>query len=558
MLKTRYSNIRTGIIVAMLILIAALCRHQKHFGLGNDFNYILRPLRVVIYLGLFIVWGIYVDRRIINRQLRAYLRAITCMMIFWFSERTVRMHFVLHQGIISRTLWYSSYIPIILIPTFMLFAAMHTRKDDDYRLPEWSPAVTAVSVLFSAIIATNDLHYRIFSPKGTLDMLESWYSYTPLYWIIVGWIIVLLVSALGIIFRRCRVPHSRRVALMPIVIMMITAGYFIFMMIDYRSWKWLFGDYTPFLCLAVTGIIESCLQSGMIPANTGYEELFYASPIGLLIVDDNGRICFRTAQAADIRPESLADLESGTERYSRNMVLQKYKLSTGSAIWQEDITELADTIEDLENNRREIAEANYLSEHTYRTVSRLRHTQEQNRLYDVLQKQTASQNRKMQQYLEEYGSCGSEEERRRLLADSAVIAAYIKRKGNLLFHGEKSGIIPTEELRLCIEESLQNVRLLGAECSMDIRMPGGMTVASAIKIFDLYETVVEAVMNDAEVLYVRIGDRDAKIRVRIECELGHEAKPVPLPSYAECEAEGDLLSVTAVIDDMEAGGGSND
>jgi hypothetical protein len=265
-------------------------------------------------------------------------------------------------------------------------------------------------------------------------MLESWYSHTVIYWLAVGWIVLLTVGAVVIISMRCRQPHSRRIAVLPIFIFLIVGAYFAFMMIDYRSWKWVFGDYTPFLCVSVIAILESCIQSGMIPSNTGYEELFRSSPVGMLILDDELNICYKTAQAEDIpRPDLIAAAEGKTQ-YGRNMVLQKYPLRAGYAVWEEDVTELADIIEDLENNRREIAEGNYLAEHSYRTVSRLRHTQEQNRLYDTLQKQTASQNRKMHELLRRYDSPASESERRKVLAESAVIAAYIKRKGKKAVH----------------------------------------------------------------------------------------------------------------------------
>lgn len=533
-------NIKIFCMITALILIAELCRHQKHFGLGNEYNMILKPVRVTIYLGLFIAWGISVSKRIVNRQLKTYLVLIDCLIVFWFSVTAVRQYFLIHQGVISRTIWYGCYIPIIMIPTFMLFAAMYTRKGEDYRLPKSSWAVTAVSVAFSAVIASNDFHYKVFRPKGTIDMLESWYSHTVIYWLAVGWIVLLTVGAVVIISMRCRQPHSRRIAVLPIFIFLIVGAYFAFMMIDYRSWKWVFGDYTPFLCVSVIAILESCIQSGMIPSNTGYEELFRSSPVGMLILDDELNICYKTAQAEDIpRPDLIAAAEGKTQ-YGRNMVLQKYPLRAGYAVWEEDVTELADIIEDLENNRREIAEGNYLAEHSYRTVSRLRHTQEQNRLYDTLQKQTASQNRKMHELLRRYDSPASESERRKVLAESAVIAAYIKRKGNLIFHGEKSGIIPTEELRMCIEESMNNIRLLGIECWSDIRIPGGIRVDSAIRIYDLFEQTVESVLDEATLIFIKIGNHDAVIRVIIECELG-DGSPEP-------------VRVATEIDDLDEGG----
>ena len=64
------------------------------------------------------------------------------------------------------------------------------------------------------------------------------------------------------------------------------------------------GDITAAQCLMFTGILESCIQCGLIQTNTGYKSLFEAGSIGAQIVDTD----YRTRYASSNAPELTADL----------------------------------------------------------------------------------------------------------------------------------------------------------------------------------------------------------------------------------------------------------
>ena len=65
--------------------------------------------------------------------------------------------------------------------------------------------------------------------------------------------------------------------------------------------------------------------------------------------------------------------------------------------------------------------------------------------------------------------------KKQLLAEAAVLGAYIKRKGNLIFAGD-DGSVSARELRLCFHESLSNVELLNADCYLDDALPDEMVL----------------------------------------------------------------------------------
>lgn len=72
----------------------------------------------------------------------------------------------------------------------------------------------------------------------------------------------------------------------------VAAAYSIAYYLDLPFWKIVSKDMTATLCLLFALIIESCIQSGLIPSNTGYAQLFAASTISAQITDQNGKCIY--------------------------------------------------------------------------------------------------------------------------------------------------------------------------------------------------------------------------------------------------------------------------
>lgn len=84
----------------------------------------------------------------------------------------------------------------------------------------------------------------------------------------------------------------------------------------------------------------------------------------------------------------------------------------------------------------------------------------------------------------QYEDSAEPKERRKLLAKAAVVGAYIKRRGNLMFIGEKSNVTDTAELGLCLNESFANIELFGAECALSVPVRVRIRTEDAISTYD--------------------------------------------------------------------------
>ena len=80
-----------ALLCAFLAVAAAAVLRQNGFCVVNEqLDHFFTSLRAAIYIGLFVAWGISVRSRIIQPQVRRYLTAVSALMIFWMTVRSIR------------------------------------------------------------------------------------------------------------------------------------------------------------------------------------------------------------------------------------------------------------------------------------------------------------------------------------------------------------------------------------------------------------------------------------------------------------------------------------
>ena len=199
----------------------------------------------------------------------------------------------------------------------------------------------------------------------------------------------------------------------------------------------------------------------------------------------------------------MRSAESEAAKLDHNTLFKSSKIPGGHVLWQEDITDITALLEKLEENRKTISESNDVEQENYKTKVKINTVREKNRLYDRLQAQTAHQIELLDQLLTQYEAQSDPEIRRSLLAKAAVIGAYIKRRGNLMFIGERSDVTDTAELSACFDESFANLELMGAECAVDIPEKNSIYIRDAIRVYDFFEAVTEAAMDDIRFVWLK-------------------------------------------------------
>ena len=519
-------NHKTGFLVAGMVFSAIALRVLGKFDILKVPGGIARSL---IYIALYIGWGISVSKRIIQVQVRHYLIAVSGLMVFWFVIRSMRYYFITDIGI-ARQLWYLYYLPMLFIPLFSLFVAISLGKPENARLSKTVLLLLSIpTVLCLLLVLTNDLHQLVFSfPEGEVWTDDNM-SYSFGYFFVIVWEILCALAAFVIMIIKCRLSYRKKY--LPFLLLACSIVY-AFIYVSGVEWMQLIGgDITAAQCLMFTGILECCIQCGLIQTNTGYRAMFEAGSIGAQIVDTDWHIRYASSNALKLPSDRMRSAESEAAKLDNNTLLKSSKIPGGHVLWQEDITDITAVLQKLEENRKTIAESNDVEQENYKTKVKINTVREKNRLYDRLQAQTAHQIELLDQLLTQYEAQSDPEIRRSLLAKAAVIGAYIKRRGNLMFIGEKSNVTDTAELTACLDESFANLELMGVECAIDIPDKNSIYTRDAIRVYDFFEAVTEEAMDDLQFVWLKArGLEDAVI------------------FYLQAESKTDLLALASLAD----------
>ena len=459
-------------------------------------------LRSGIYVFLFSVWCYSLWIRIVQAQARRYLLAISVLMVLWILLRSIK--YSIENTDVERWLWYFYYFPMLFIPMLSVFVSRSLGKGEDFRLPRWTKLLYVPTLLLLLLVLTNDLHQQVFSfPSGVLSDRE--YRYEGGYFFVMGWEALCAGFAFLSMAKNCRIPRSRRIRWLPLVPLALSLAYAC-AYVKKVYWVWvLAGDMTVSQCLIFASILECCIQCGLIQSNLGYDELFEATSLPVQITDQ--AFCSQyvsVAMRGALPPNELRQMRVDTIHLGDDTLLKRHRLRSGWVFWKEDISALNQIRKELELTRDELRDTGDVLAAENAQRARWLKLTEENRLYDMMEAQTARQIAMLRDLLSELQKTEDPDRARHLLGQVIIIGTYIKRRSNLIFVGVQRGAISAQELRLCLNESSENISVYGADCKAIVKGEDQLTVEQATQVYDLFEAVVETELESLRALLVSI------------------------------------------------------
>ncbi|MGM9961119.1 MAG: hypothetical protein ACI32F_07430, partial [Allobaculum sp.] len=165
---------------------------------------------------------------------------------------------------------------------------------------------------------------------------------------------------------------------------------------------------------------------------------------------------------------------------------------------------------------------NDVEEKNYRTKIRIHTLREKTRLYEQLQEQTSSQIDLLDDLLTRYEAADDPVLQRSLLARIGVIGTYLKRRGNLVFIGEKTVMTDTAELAACLEESFMSLRLMDVDCAIDIPVGEKISVVQVNQVYDFFEGVIEKSLGHLYSVWLKARNLEDSILFTLEVETSED------------------------------------
>lgn len=499
MSKATKKSLLYALGVLALIAFAMWLRYASRHILHSP---AVSHLRSGIYVFLFSVWCYSLWLRIVQTQVRRYLLAISVLMVLWILLRSIK--FSIENTDAERRLWYFYYFPMLFIPMLSVFVSRSLGKGEDFRLPRWSKLLYFPTLLLLLLVLTNDLHQQVFSfPSGVLSDLA--YRYEGGYFLVLGWEALCAGFAFLSMVKNCRIPRSRRIRWLPLVPFALSLAY-VYAYVQKIHWVWvLAGDMTVAQCLIFASILECCIQCGLIQSNLGYDELFEATSLPVQITDRAFRSQYVSVAMQGALPQSeLRQMQQDAVHLGSDTLLKRHRLRRGWVFWKEDISALHQIRKELELTRDELRDTGDVLAAENAQRARWLKLTEENRLYDMMEAQTARQIAMLRDLLSELQKTEDPDRARHLLGQVIIIGTYIKRRSNLIFVGVQRGAISAQELRLCLNESSENISVYGADCKAIVKGEDQLTVEQATQVYDLFEAVVETELESLRALLISI------------------------------------------------------
>ncbi len=512
-MKATTKHLLPTVFVFTAIAIAYACRMLAKFDIGGP---AVNHIRTALYLLLFTLWGFSLDRRIIQRQALHCLRLTAALMLLWLILRTLKYSFV--TGLAAgRYIWYLYYLPMLFLPLLCVYIALSMGKSEDYRLSRGTGMLSIIPAALFLLVITNDLHQQVFAFKSGVPGLpvSGTYSYRPLYFICLGWMVVCMAFSLVCLFRKSRIPSGEGKRIMPFVLGCAMLLYGILYLSGIPAVRWWFGDMNVMFCLLYAAIYESCIRCRMIPSNTGYVELFEASTLAACIADRSGRIVLRSRAAG----EDMTCPQEG-QRIVRpdGMRISSAPISGGYAVWQDNVRQLAELRTRLNANKEEMERNKKKLKDAYLVQKSLHELTEKNRIYNELEAKHSRQTAQMRQMLAQCERSGPAE-RRSLLKKVLLLGTYIKRSANLYFLSSEYQWLPQQELRLTVDEAVRALTACGTECGVIYRTTEPMRASEVVRLFDLLEIVAETTVDDLHSLFISVSDSAMDLSVECAADL---------------------------------------
>ncbi len=501
----------------------------------------MMTLRWAIQVPLTVAWCASIRRRILNTSIRKMLLTVGGLLLLWQLVRIIKFDYVIVTEPIGRYCWYSYYIAMILVPLIGVFVVDHIGKPEGYRSPIWMRYLFIPALFLLGTVFTNDLHQLVFTFPGGFEAYNSDYGYGFMYIPVMAWFFVLALFFVIGLMVRSRVPGSKRFQAMPLLIAVFGIGFWTVYSLGYIE-----CDLTAIDSLIIIMMLEGAIQSGLIPSNMNYRELFAKSTIAAQIVDGQ-QVHYTSANAAPLDKTVMEQARFGPVALD-DTILHSQAIRGGHIFWQDDVKAINDLAEHLREANDTLGERYDLMKAEVELKERRLQADEKSRLYDRIAQEIAPQLNKADTLLQQ--SREHPEKANALLSQVCVISAYIKRRANLILLGEEKASISARELESCLRESLDNLRLCGVITYLDCRCEGQAAVKQIIAMYDLFEEVTEKLLGQLSAMMVTAEYAENALRLRIQA--GCKEALSTLPTFTlnggtvTCDAQDEDLIIEAV------------
>ena len=484
-----------------------------------DFWHVLFSLLAhVILLSLVIFWGVSIIHRIIRKDLRLYLLIIAIFILFFLVVRMIKYGLTRNDDILNRYLWYSYYVSQCLIPPTLLLASLSIEKKDGKPLKKTWFLIFIPAIILLSLIYTNDLHQLAFLFEYHNN--EFSYKHGIVFYLAIIWEILITILSLIIMIIKCQVSACRKKIWIPIFTFLgcVFISTICFL-VNISSFK-----IPELLCFSCILTIESCIDIGLIPSNINYEKYFYHSMCSAFITDENLQVIYRSKSSLSLDKEQLKAAIISPIMIDKNTKFYGTKIHGGYTFRSEDLSLINEINNGLQEAKQQTKEENDIIEAENEMKKQSAKIDEQKKLYEKVETYTKDEINKLNNILQL--KTINEEDFINKMRFACVLAAYIKRRSNLIILSKKDKLMDVNELELSINESISYLSLSNIDCFLDCKLKGKINSDILGIIYDFFEMCVVIDPYLQASFLVHLYQKEKNIIIKIESDLNKNYLPL--------------------------------
>lgn len=256
----------------------------------------------------------------------------------------------------------------------------------------------------------------------------------------------------------------------------------------------------------MAAIYQGCILCGLIQTNNRYFELFQTSGgLDAEITDDSFQRYYHSGDFPELSPELRKIVINRSAVQEQGIRINHIPIRGGHLFWSEDISVLLDQYQDIREQQEELTARNRLLQKTYQKEAERRKTEEQNRLLNMIQNQTAGQLELLSQLMDELERTESREHYDRILGKIVVVGTYLKRRKNLVLtqYASDGNLLTMEDLRQSLAESCDSLKLCKIRAAYYVENGEVQLNADDIlKCYDTFEWLVERLFDTMQSVFL--------------------------------------------------------
>ena len=492
---------------------------RRYFAPGNVFEFIGIYL---LFIFVTAAWGAWMMLRVTGKCNRHIYLTVTAFQLLWFFIRVLK-YLADRHSLLHRLLWYSYYIPILLIPVYLIWLTLLIDETgDDRRVPGIVRLFFSLSAVLCLFVLTNDLHGSVFriSSCNTGNHLD--YTYGLVFFLIYSYVALMFIFALiSMMKNAARVP-SKAAKLAPLLLM-ATAGIYT-ACYSLKIQPFADTELTASWNMLISLMLECFISFGLIKSNTRYVSLFIASTINMQILDSFNEIVFTAKGAGGIDNDMMRFISNNSREKDmldtgENRLIVS-RISGGKVVYISDRSGLICLRDELEREKRQLEENNRLLAGEEKLKGELSEIKWRNMLLDEIEDMVTD--KMMAIYDIAVTLAGTDREdskenvefRKRILLRIGILTCYMKRKSNLYLTGQENTELDIKDLFLSVKESAGIMERYGIQTAVSCDAVSKCSMRCIMALFDMFEWGAEmAAACGFSSLFVSIAEINDRVRI---------------------------------------------